>query len=335
MRKNENNIQCPKCGRKKVREPLFKQGQKIGHLTLIEQAPNRGKHVQWYCRCDCGNENLIIKSNDFLSQKDKEKIHCGCLSELEPHIVGNIINQWEILEILKSPEKRDKYKCKCTCGCEEEKVLVGFNDNFCKRRNEIASKELEEARKQKELLPVPNNVKDFTNKEIGLLKILGFGGEFKGFRYWWAECHCGNWVLSRESIIMNEYIYSCGCIKSKGEFRILRFLNKNNINYVYQKKFVDCSYHMPLPFDFYIQNPQNKEWFLLEYQGRQHYEPIKFTKKTTDEEAISMLKDLKKRDKIKKDFCEKNNIELMEITYLDYPEIENILAEKMGITENV
>lgn len=48
-----------------------------------------------------------------------------------------------------------------------------------------------------------------------------------------------------------------------------------------------------------------------------------------------MLKDLKKRDKIKKDFCEKNNIELMEITYLDYPEIENILAEKMGITENV
>ena len=331
MRKNEDNIQCPKCGRKKVRKPLFESGMKIGHLTLIEQAPHMGKHVCWYCKCDCGNENLVIKTNDFLSQSDKEKIHCGCLSEKEHLVVGNIVNQWEILEIIATPGKKPRFRCKCTCGCDEEKILVGFYDNFCKRRNSIMQKELEEARKRKEILPPPDDAEDLTNKRFGLLKILGFGGEFKSFRYWWAECKCGNQVLARESTIKNNRDYSCGCIKSKGEFRISKFLSENNINYVSQKKFEECRYYSYLPFDFYIENPQNGTWFLLEYQGRQHYEPIKFSKKQSDEKALESLKKLKKRDKIKKDFCEKNNIELLEITYLDFPEIENILAEKLGL----
>ena len=32
-------------------------GQKFGNLTVIEQAPNRGKRVYWKCKCECGRDD--------------------------------------------------------------------------------------------------------------------------------------------------------------------------------------------------------------------------------------------------------------------------------------
>lgn len=330
-RKDEENIQCPDCGRKKIRKPLFQQGQKIGHLTLVKQAPHRGKHIQWYCSCDCGNSELIIRSNDFLSNKDPEKIHCGCLSETEEHTIGNIINQWKILEIIYDENGRERYKCVCTCGCGEEKNVANFYDNFCQKRMKEEQEKLETARIDKKILPVPEDMNDLTGQKYGFLEIIGFGGFFKHARYWWAKCSCGTWILNKENMFTTKVTYSCGCIKSKGEFRIAQFLTENNINYVGQKKFRECYYYRELPFDFYVQNPKDGKWFLIEFQGIQHFQPIKYCESMTDEDALKNFKKLKKRDKIKKDFCEKTGTELLEITYLDFPEIENILVEKLGL----
>lgn len=97
------------------------------------------------------------------------------------------------------------------------------------------------------------------------------------------------------------------CKESKGESIITEFLNKNKIKFTPQKRFSECRNILPLPFDFYL-NDYN---ICIEYQGIQHFEPrSKFGGKVEFEKTI-------KRDKIKSDFCEKNKISLLLITYKD------------------
>jgi len=95
------------------------------------------------------------------------------------------------------------------------------------------------------------------------------------------------------------------CNQSKGENTIMIFLSDNNIKYISQKKFEDCKNIIYLPFDFYLPNYN----LCIEYDGIQHFEPnIRFG---GEEEFMKRLNN----DKIKTDFCKKNNIELLRIKY--------------------
>lgn len=53
---------------------------------------------------------------------------------------------------------------------------------------------------------------------------------------------------------------------------------------------------------------------LIEYQGRQHFEPTIF-KNMTEQNAIDNYNLSVIRDNIKKEFCAKYNIQLLEISY--------------------
>lgn len=100
--------------------------------------------------------------------------------------------------------------------------------------------------------------------------------------------------------------YGCPeCKTPKGEREISKFLKENNISYKPQFVFEDCKNINPLPFDFYLPNHN----VCIEYNGRQHYIPIAFF---GGEEG---LKKTKERDKIKKEYCKKNNITLFYIRY--------------------
>ena len=50
-------------------------GQDFGRWTVVERAANKGRHVHWLCRCECGNTGVINSSNltSGLSRS------CGCL----------------------------------------------------------------------------------------------------------------------------------------------------------------------------------------------------------------------------------------------------------------
>ena len=99
-----------------------------------------------------------------------------------------------------------------------------------------------------------------------------------------------------------------GCPKckiSKGENFIMEYLNENNIPYMCQKKFDDCKYKTALPFDFYFQDRN----LCLEYDGIQHFMSIE---NWGGEDEFKLRK---KKDKIKNDFCKKNNIRLERIKY--------------------
>lgn len=111
------------------------------------------------------------------------------------------------------------------------------------------------------------------------------------------------------------------CQESRGEKRIVEVLNELNITYERQYKFDDCKCIRPLPFDFAIFNKNNDLVALIEYQGEQHYEPIEVF--GGEEKYIKT----KTNDLIKKKYCEKKNIKLIEIPYWQFDNIENIIRQ--------
>jgi len=105
------------------------------------------------------------------------------------------------------------------------------------------------------------------------------------------------------------------CNESKGELRIARILDENNIKYKRQYRLDDCKNIKPLPFDFYILDKN----VLIEFDGEQHYKPVNFFG------GVEGFKQRQKNDDIKTKYCKDNNIKLIRIKHSD--NIENRLKE--------
>lgn len=137
---------------------------------------------------------------------------------------------------------------------------------------------------------------------------------------WWLCSICEHeW----KTLVLNRS-HGWGCPKcslSKGEKKIFRFLDKNNIGYIPQFRFDNCRNIYSLPFDFYLSNFN----ICIEYHGKQHYEPKEFF---GGEKKLIKRRQL---DKIKFDYCENNEIDLLIIPYWDFNNIETILANKLLI----
>lgn len=111
-----------------------------------------------------------------------------------------------------------------------------------------------------------------------------------------------------EQRILNHLYQKNGCPKckeSKGETQIAEWLEANNIKYIRQYRFPDCRNIKPLPFDFYL--PEIN--MCIEYQGEQHFRPIK---RFGGEEKF---KTIVVRDEIKRNYCFNNSINLLNIKY--------------------
>lgn len=97
----------------------------------------------------------------------------------------------------------------------------------------------------------------------------------------------------------------CNPRHSLGETMVNRVLKNHNIDFEEQKKFDDCVLKSKLSFDFYIESLN----ICIEYQGKQHYEPVKhFGGK--DQFELQQT-----RDNIKSEYCKSNNIQLIKIPY--------------------
>lgn len=98
------------------------------------------------------------------------------------------------------------------------------------------------------------------------------------------------------------------CASSKDEKAVRIYLTQHGFTFKEQVKFDDCKLTRPLPFDFGIYEG-NKLKALIEYQGIQHYKYNELFDKNDP------LKDRKKRDHIKRNWCKQHNIPLIEIPY--------------------
>lgn len=103
------------------------------------------------------------------------------------------------------------------------------------------------------------------------------------------------------------------CNESLGERKICEYIDRHDIKYVRQKKFINCKDIKYLPFDCYL--PEYN--ICIEYDGRQHFEPIEYFG------GVEAFNRTVKHDKIKNKYCENNGISLLRIPY--YKNVEEEL----------
>jgi hypothetical protein len=123
------------------------------------------------------------------------------------------------------------------------------------------------------------------------------------------------------------------CNESQGEKLIQSILEKNNLQYERQKKFVDCfnisiskkgnKRCFKLPFDFYLPTFNT----CIEFDGIQHFQPVD---KFGGEETFNKQKML---DKIKTQYCKINGVNLIRVPYsLKKGDVESFIKKELGIT---
>lgn len=111
------------------------------------------------------------------------------------------------------------------------------------------------------------------------------------------------------------------CNHSHGERKIESYLLNSDIKYECQKKFEDCININRLSFDFWVENKN----LLIEFDGEQHTKPLGY-----QNGGIKKLNYTIKCDNIKNDYCFKNKINLLRISYLDIDNINNILPNYLS-----
>lgn len=106
------------------------------------------------------------------------------------------------------------------------------------------------------------------------------------------------------------------CFVSKGEQKIISWLDKSNIKYIYQKSYDDLLGINGgfLSYDFYLLDYN----LLIEYQGEYHDGSV------SNQTEVDFIRQ-QEHDRRKREYAKKNNIKLLEIWYWDFDNIEDIL----------
>lgn len=175
-------------------------------------------------------------------------------------------------------------------------------------------------------------VKDYSGYIIGDSVILPASEgrtTHDGHAQWKALCSCGRTFYVDTGYIIgtrNNYIKCCCDVCSKavstGEQLVEKWLkNHQNLTFEHHHKFKDLRGLGGglLDFDFAIfDNDQIK--YLIEFNGKQHYEPVEFYG------GIERFKKQQEHDKRKQEYCIKHNIILIEIPY-NYKNLDDYLNQ--------
>lgn len=223
------------------------------------------------------------------------------VKEINPHI--------KVISEFKACKKPIQYICP---KCHEVKELKNAEDLY---RKKILSCSDCKVLTEEEYL---KRVKEI-NAHIEI--VSKFEGSRNPIQYICPNCH------EVKEIKKAEYLYTkpnyvcptCSGSISMGERTTQQILEGLNLTFETQKTFenlIDKSY---LRFDFYLPNGNT----CIEYQGRQHYEPIDYF---GGEERFN---DQVKKDNLKRQFCKKNNIKLIEIPYYE-KDIKGFLINELN-----
>ena len=137
-----------------------------------------------------------------------------------------------------------------------------------------------------------------------------------------AHClRCGEDTTRRASVFINKRrgCSQCSPCISTGEKTVSDWLEDNNIEHIKQYKVDGLKDKALLRYDFAVLDKDNEVSILLEYDGRQHYEPVK--RFGGEEEFIRQ----KKSDRLKEDYAKENNLKLLRISHKQKNNINEIL----------
>ena len=141
-----------------------------------------------------------------------------------------------------------------------------------------------------------------------------------------CECiKCGHIFYATPSNLLRGH--GCGhCHRAYTENIAFEYLTKVGIEFEFQKEY-DGLIGLGggnLSYDFYLPNYN----LLIELQGQQHYFPVDFGGRG-QEYANEQFEKQQIHDSLKREYAKNNNIELFEISYLDFKNIEQILESRL------
>jgi len=237
--------------------------------------------------------------------------------------VGNVYGYLTVIAPAPSKSGRAMWKCKCKCGNECEVIGKLLRSGHTKSCGCLKSEVI-----------IQRNMErgggDLTGQRFGKLVVLGFDSWLtyaNGHRdrMWLCQCDCGNQCVINHRYLRFGDTESCGCIKSRGNATIMRWLNEHHYKYKAEYGFDDfwSPNNAQYKYDFAIFNDDNSLRCLIEYQGNIHFK----TGSGWNNQAA--LEDCQRRDKIKYNYCVDKNIKLYYITYREIVEdrLEEILGE--------
>lgn len=287
-------------------------GQTFGRWTVLykdEEKSKEKKHSYYYCQCSC--EKGTIRSVAAAGLKNGSSKSCGCISQEKrkaridkDDLVGQKFFMLTVLERDYSKPKGKRYwLCRCDCG----KITSVNTSNLRSGRVKTCG--------------CTQKRTDLLNKKIGLWTVIGLNKEKtkeKKYPMWDCICECGSKGTFSTNTLTSGHTLSCGCRKiSHGEYKIEKALKELGIDYKKQYVYNDLkgdSY--ALKFDFAIFK-DNKVCCLIEYQGEQHYFPVSIF---GGEKGFLKQKEYDER---KREYCNINQIKLIEIPYTNLKQINN------------
>lgn len=300
-------------------------GKKFGHLTVLRLSEKRNpinNKILWECKCDCGSSEIVYASSGNLKQGYKTSCGCAKIEQLKEvqrnnikDLTGKKFGNLTVLYMVDGISPTT-WHCVCDCGQEVNRLATslyqGNTTNCgCGRKNLRKSLIGQKFGKLTVVKRADNYVSPSGNVQI-MYECL---------------CECGNTTIVHSTSLKKKLVNSCGCIKSVGEMLVEKYLNSIGIKFEREYCFKDCKDKRELPFDFAIFNKQYELQFLIEINGKQHYEPIAAIKNQDD--AMSVLNYTQYHDHIKQTFCGNNNIPLLVIPYYNLNKHQEILNKEL------
>lgn len=283
--------------------------QQFGKLIALYRTEGRSKGTYWLCRCECG-QYCVVSASHLVNNHTTS---CGChkkTTKLED-ISGQQYGRLTVLAYDRTEGKGHTYwKCRCECGTiksiRKDGLVSGTVLSCGCLHSEITSKIF---------------TKDLVGQRFGKLTVLERAGSNQHkAALWLCQCDCGTQKIIPSTALLKGESNSCGCLKSKGEWKIANLLTENNISF--QKEYIAHKCILPSQeyarFDFYVEDK-----YFIEFDGIQHFQS------GTGWNTPEKLQRNQENDKAKNEWCKKNNIPLIRIKYDKYDtlSIEDLLLE--------
>lgn len=321
---------------------IKREFEKKNYALTSTEYKNKDEKLDYICN---KHKNLGIQHVSYASFS-KNKCNCsGCKDEnndkkkgikrILPKQINSHYNKFfsKYERKLKEQEDGDEYvlnkvysdngktmldlihlKCNEHYHVEQNKFFVSRN----RCQNKKCKSERKSRQKIKSLEQVKRELVDIVCDEYEI--ISEYNGTNENVLFYHKSCD-DTFKMTPHNFFAGQRCPHCSITPSTGEQAIIDILNKKNIKYTFQKSFDDLYgfYRYPLSYDFYL-----KEYnLLIEYQGEYHDGSILFIPK-------SKLEKWQKYDQLKREYAKSHGIQLLEIWYWDFDNIEEILENTLN-----
>lgn len=288
---------------------------------VLETEYVNNTHPMWF-KCECGQ---IYKSywNEFKNRKKYYCHNCTVKYRVKRRSWNEVVSEFRKHDLEICPgqvykNERTSLECITKEGYRILKPYSSLNNGYERTTFSYTMN-------KKNYVYNVNNYFAINNIDLKCLGIVDYLKDSHGLCIIDVQCSCGETYRTNISEIKRGKIACANCsnIKSRGERKIAKILNELGIRFKAEYKYDDCRVNKPLPFDFYLPDYN----MCIEYNGEQHYKPVEYF---GGEETFKIRTCY---DKIKREYCQNNNIKLIIIPYTKFKNIKDILINNLPLKE--